>query len=1614
MMKRIFYLFILSANFAFAQNFNWITPNKAYLKMYVADDGIYRINKSDFNNAGINTATIDPRTVKVYYKGNQVPLYFFGEQDGVFNENDYFDFYGQRNYGGNTVSYKESGSTNIPDYTTNEYYNLYSDTSIYWVGWDGANGLRYSEYNNPSVNTYNQNYFYYPLQFEKDLYYSLGEHRSSTDYRNFNNEKISGEGWYWRELQRGNTVSDTFRTPYLSDITQSCLLKVFAYPNSYSDSIINEHRLIIRVNNIIIDTLEADNYNRIDTTVLFPSSLLSNVNLNTISVTYTGAGTYVGRMLFDYFALQYPRKFTFENNRLSFSTAGNDTSAVKFKVNSFSSSNELSVYDVRNNNRITAFSSNSDTLFFSGKQNGKYEIINLYNSKKPFLIKQRQVPNLLTSTTGADYLIVYNKLLEVPVENLRQYRASHDGFRSVKTEIEDIYDVFNYGMENPVAVRYFVKNVYDNWQLPKVKFLCLFGRGSLDPKKNLSTSLYYQNLVPVYGNPPTDGYFANFNIGTFTYYHQISVGRIPALTQQEGSDIVNNIVQYESQSHLPAGWFKNFVFVSGGTTLQEQTQFASQSEYFINTYIKPAPTSGYPVRIYRNDSSGYVSYNYRDSIKNAINVGGMIVNYIGHAASNTWDTGLDDPNVLNNQTRMPVVFSMTCFTGRNSETSSRSFGELFINMPNKGAIGFIGTTGWSYSGSGNTFNEYMLKSFSRDTVRRIGDIVRYASRTLSGDSAISAARNTVNCYGMMGDPAAKLLFPAYPEFAIEPADYKFANPFPSIRELINLTVIPKNYGINADSVKMRFQIFRNGTSFSMKDTIIYNFGLTDTINYKFTLDSAGNYSVLFNIDPENWNTKEEKFNNSIAIPVVLKNLSFIPLKPIDNQVISADSVEIVGINPNVDIRNNNVKLILQIDSTKNYNSSLSRTYFVNSPVGLVTKFKVPVPVKDTNIVYFFRLNAIINNDTSGWSDVRRFICGNSVMEFNGIKRPTEKSDQVVSVYQKKIIQYNSTDLFNASGGNDSIVIAKYTGVISAQSWGNNLSEQTLFTIGSKEYRLLDSVFWGGLNIIKLNKVNSRVIDSRHFNFSTSSSNDSALNYLNSFNDQNILLIIKAVPYNTNFGMNSSLKSKIKLFGSTAVDSVNLQNFSCWSLISYSQFPNVLKSESYSSVYAPASCSMQPLFYNDSAYVYHNFIPAKSYGSFSWTGSTYPNSYLYFNVDGINRQNTTVPLLQNLTNNSNVSLDTVSTAAFPGVKIITRLYIDSINGNLSPVFNSFRFSYTPAAEIIADNYSFVKNDSVFQDGDTISISVNYGNFGFANALGSVNKWSATSPSGLKLLKADTLNTVLKIDSMTTSVVKLPTIGLRNPNKLSDTITLFFETSLTNQQNEFYAYNNTAITRIVVKGDTAKPIMDITFDGNKVYSGDFVQSNPKVVLKFLDDSKVFIKDTSNIRVKLDYNYIPYYIGSVKNPLIDLQFVSNKFLQATLYYNPRLEDGEHRFDFISYDNNGNYADTSTYYLTVNPDLKIMDLKNYPNPMRNETNFIINLSGNLPPSNSKLKIFTVAGRLIKTIDAPLNIGYNQISWDGRDADGDYIANGVYLYKLIIEGNSKKETSLQKLVVLK
>ena len=50
------------------------------------------------------------------------------------------------------------------------------------------------------------------------------------------------------------------------------------------------------------------------------------------------------------------------------------------------------------------------------------------------------------------------------------------------------------------------------------------------------------------------------------------------------------------------------------------------------------------------------------------------------------------------------------------------------------------------------------------------------------------------------------------------------------------------------------------------------------------------------------------------------------------------------------------------------------------------------------------------------------------------------------------------------------------------------------------------------------------------------------------------------------------------------------------------------------------------------------------------------------------------------------------------------------------------------------------------------------------------------------------------------------------------------------------------------------------------------------------------------------------------------------------------------------------------------------------------------------------------------VNLGsdFNKVEWDGRDQDGDLIANGVYIYKVIMKKNDETKEVTQKLSVVR
>lgn len=922
---------------------------------------------------------------------------------------------------------------------------------------------------------------------------------------------------------------------------------------------------------------------------------------------------------------------------------------------------------------------------------------------------------------------------------------------------------------------------------------------------------------------------------------------------------------------------------------------------------------------------------------------------------------------------------------------------------------------------GDNFNENILKNFSKDSVRRIGDMVSFASQRLSPDSSSFASRNTINCYNLIGDPASGLLMPPKPEFDIKQNDYALSNPFPSLGELVKLSAFPKNLGTYVDSVNIRFQLKKNGISVERKDTLIKRFGYIDTISHYFSIDSIGNYTMTIRVDPEKKFPQKYYGNDSVTFPITLRNLSYVPVKPLDNSALSSGAFKFTGLNPNVDPKTSSVRVILQVDTGRSFNSPVLQTYSSSNISGISTNFNVNIPVLTLNTLYYLRTNAIINSDSSGWSQVSRVIYNPNVTD-----NIEKLSDSTYTIFSMKPGQFQETDLVNVNYTTEGFKLNKSQGTLFSKSYGSNGNQASYFLINGISY-YSDGGGNTGYNFAKLRKFNGLIMDIKNFRMNSPQSSDSVLNFLNTFDTTEYIMGYYASYVPSMDSLRQDVKNKLKEFGSIYSDSLRIlfgeDNFDTWTFIGYLGAEHGQTCELFNRYLSnftqtPLECELTPSFQKISGSISQTVGTAERWKSYSWEQVLVPNSSIKFDVFGIDRDNVSNILYSDITGNSFNDLDTVNSYIYPYLRFSAKMEIDSLLGLSSPVFNSSNIKYNPPAELLPDLNSFSGTDTLVQEGDSVRFSINYYNVGFIDASAQINKWYANIDGKERIFANDTVNTILKIDSMAVSRVSFSTAGLRDSKSEYDTITLFFETSLAGNRNELFSYNNTAITKFVVHGDTVKPVMNITYDGISIKNGDYIQANPKIQLQFLDDSRMVINDTTNIKIysyeNNRYNYVPYYINGVKNPIIDISFPDNSFLQATVNYAPSLQPGDHRFRYVATDITGNFADSVLNVVLVDNKLRINDMANYPNPMQTQTNFMFTLSGSSNPSSCIVKIYTVAGRLVKEINANANIGFNSISWDGKDNDGDYIANGVYLYKFVIQGDTQTETATQKLAVLR
>jgi hypothetical protein len=234
-------------------------------------------------------------------------------------------------------------------------------------------------------------------------------------------------------------------------------------------------------------------------------------------------------------------------------------------------------------------------------------------------------------------------------------------------------------------------------------------------------------------------------------------------------------------------------------------------------------------------------------------------------------------------------------------------------------------------------------------------------------------------------------------------------------------------------------------------------------------------------------------------------------------------------------------------------------------------------------------------------------------------------------------------------------------------------------------------------------------------------------------------------------------------------------------------------------------------------------------------------------------------------------------------------------------------------------------------------------------------------------------------------------------------------------EPYQQNNIVETTLRVGLDNTSPELTIYADGTRMMDGDYVNPRPLFEIRIFDNSSLKLDDSSTVEMIID------------NDIIRLGFPGTSFepvagkgdLRATFGYRPdsALANGRHDIRLAITDATGNVDTTDFIPFYVERDLNIHNVVNYPNPFIDKTSFTFMVGGALPPKSGEIAIFTVAGRRVKTIRlgaAQMNIGFNRVDWDGRDGDGDRLANGVYLYRVTVDNGEAKQEVVEKLVVMR
>jgi hypothetical protein len=500
-------------------------------------------------------------------------------------------------------------------------------------------------------------------------------------------------------------------------------------------------------------------------------------------------------------------------------------------------------------------------------------------------------------------------------------------------------------------------------------------------------------------------------------------------------------------------------------------------------------------------------------------------------------------------------------------------------------------------------------------------------------------------------------------------------------------------------------------------------------------------------------------------------------------------------------------------------------------------------------------------------------------------------------------------------------------------------------------------------------------------------------------------VIIAVMDEGSHGKSEGLNEAIEACGSSLIRSLSFR--ASWALIGWKGAPNGSVPEALSPSGSGPVTLLDTLTFQSvyGSMVTPSFGPASRWNNLSVAVDTSaPGTHVSIDILR-SRIDGGTDTLTNIAHGS-AALSLLDPANTAGVRLRAILRSDSLG--FTPQLSKWWVNFDPPPELAVNYQTVSVSSNSPQEGAAITVHTKVYNVG-------------TSPADSVLITASLINLAngrTSVDSAVIPIItpnsfasldqQLPTVGHVGTNSI------LVQIDPRQSIPELYKSNNIFSLPVTVKSDTAHPTFTISVDGSPVYDGDYVSTNPTIIVDVFDSGPLPITDPTSVVLMMDNQLVT--LGTGPDSLFEPRSGSDK---ALVTYRPRLQKGEHTLSVQVKDASGNFADTTARQVTfkVETEPGLLNVFNYPNPFAHQTQFTFNLVGSQLPDALKIKIYSIAGRLVQELTVwrgDLRIGFNRVQWDGRDRDGDELANGVYFYKVLMNVGGKSEEVVQKLAIVK